>query len=226
MPKRCGALLSSVASMLTLLLAMLVMAACSQIRSEHGDVAKSGPSSATKAASLRTTLNGLFREHAFLAAAATAAALDDRKADFAAAAEALDLNSVDLSKAIGAIYGKDAERGFLPLWRRHIGFFVDYTVGHAAGNAQKQAKARDDLMRYGEHLGGFLNSANPNLPVGAVAELVQTHVVGLMDVIDAQAAKNPPLAYERLRTAASHMQMIADPIAEAIVTQFADRFAD
>jgi hypothetical protein len=226
MSKRCGVLLRCVSSLLPLLLVTLIVVACGQITSEHANGVRTTPSSATKAASLRTALNGLFREHVFLAGAATAAALDGRKADYAAAVEALDRNSVDLSKAIGSIYGTEAERGFLPLWRRHIGFFVDYTLGHATGSAEKQAKARDDLMRYGKHLGGFLNSANPNLPVGAVAELVDKHVVGLMDVIDAQAGKDPAVAYEHLRTAASHMQMIADPIAEAIVTQFAERFAE
>src|SRR5687768_8724184 len=93
--------------------------------------AASHPTSATKAAELRAGLNSLFREHIFLAAAATGAALDGREAEFKAAAGALDGNSVDIANAIGSIYGKDAGEAFLPLWRKHIGFVVDYTVGVA-----------------------------------------------------------------------------------------------
>ena len=85
----------------------------------------------TPAATLRTALNALLSEHVILAAAATGAALDGRDAEFKAAAGALDANSVDIAKAIGSVYGTDAEQAFLPLWRRHIGFAVDYTVGVA-----------------------------------------------------------------------------------------------
>jgi hypothetical protein len=46
-------------------------------------------------------------------------------------AAALDGNSVDIANAIGSVYGKDAGESFLPLWRKHIGFVVDYTVGVA-----------------------------------------------------------------------------------------------
>jgi hypothetical protein len=119
--------------------------------------------SATPAASLRVALNSLLGEHVILAAAATGAALDGRDVEFKAAASALDANSVDIAKAIGSVYGEGAEQAFLPLWRRHIGFAVDYTVGAATKDQAKHA-------------------------------------------------------------AAGHMQMIADPLAVAIVQQFPDRY--
>jgi hypothetical protein len=180
--------------------------------------------SGTKAAWLRTSLNTVLQEHVYLAAAATNAALGDRDAEFKAAAAALDANSVAVSKAIGSVYGADAEKAFLPLWRRHIGFAVDYTVGVATSDRAKQDKAVGDLVAYTEDFGAFLSSANPNLPKSVVADLVKHHVVSLKDVIDAQAAKDPARAYTALRTAAGHMSMIADPLAEAIVKQFPDKF--
>ena len=57
-----------------------------------------------------------------------------------------------------------------------------------------------------------------------VADLVKHHVVTLKEVIDAQAAKDSTKTYMTMRTAAGHMQMIADPLAEAIVKQFPDKF--
>ena len=176
------------------------------------------------AAALRTILNVALREHAYLAAAATNAALGGRDAEFKAAAAALDGNSVDIAKAIGSVYGADAEQAFLPLWRRHIGFFVDYTVGVATHDRAKQDRAVSDLVGYTQDFGAFLNSASPNLPKSVVADLVKHHVLTLKDVVDAQASKDPARAFAAVRLAAGHMQMIADPLAETIVKQFSDRF--
>jgi len=64
----------------------------------------------------------LLCEHVFLAAAATDAALGRRNTEFQAAAGALDANSVDLSKAIGSVYGPDAEKAFLPCGVNTSGF--------------------------------------------------------------------------------------------------------
>jgi hypothetical protein len=176
------------------------------------------------AAELRTTLNVLLREHAYLAGAATSAALGGREAEFKAAAGALDANALDIASAVGSVYGADAERAFLPLWRRHIGFFVDYTVGVATNDRAKQDRAVNELMAYTEDLGAFLQSASPRLPKQVVADLVKYHVITLKAVVDAQAAKEPAKAFSGIRTAAAHMQMIADPLAETIVKQFPDRF--
>src|SRR2546430_15222507 len=118
---------------------------------------------ATKAADLRTGLNALLGEHVYLASAATNAALGGRQAEFEAAAAALDANSVDIARAIGSVYGADAEKAFLPLWRRHIGFFVDYTVGVATKDKSKQGKAVNDLVGYTEDFGAFLDRKSTRL---------------------------------------------------------------
>lgn len=176
-------------------------------------------------ATLRTALNLAFREHAIIAAMATGSALGGREAEFNAAANALDGNSIDISKAIGSVYGADAEKAFLPLWRKHIGFVVDYTTGLATKDKAKADKAVTDLVRYADDFGAFLSSANPNLPKSAVADLVKGHIGTLKDVIDAQAAREWPKVYANLRMAAGHMAMIADPLSMAIAQQFPDRFA-
>ena len=181
--------------------------------------------SESAAATLRTNLNLALREHAIIAAMATGSALGGREAEFKAAANALDDNSIDIAKAIGSVYGAEAERAFLPLWRKHIGFVVDYTTALATKDKAKSDKAVNDLVNYSEDFGAFLSSANPNLPKKTVAELVKGHVITLKDVIDAQAAKEWPKIYANLRTAASHMAMIANPLGMAITKQFPDRFA-
>jgi len=182
------------------------------------------PSATTKAAALRSALDQLLGEHVQLAADATNAALNGRDGEFKAAAAALDANSVDISNAIGSIYGKDAGEAFLGLWRSHIGMVVEYTVGTASKDKMKQDKAVGDLMQYTKDFGAFLNSANPNLPQDAVADLVKHHAVTLKAVIDAQAAGDQEKAYTALRTAYGHMAMIAEALAQGIVKQFPKKF--
>jgi hypothetical protein len=204
--------------------ALLVSGCARSMPAGHAMASPSTFTSSTPAASLRAALNGLFAEHVVLATAATGAALGGREAEFKAAAGALDANSLAIAQAIGAVYGKDAEAAFLPLWRRHIGFVVDYTVGAAGGDRGKQDRAVSELVAYTQDLGAFLASASPGLPKSVVADLVKHHVVTLKDVIDAQAAQDPARAYTASRAAAAHMQQIADPLAEAIVKQFPDRY--
>lgn len=173
---------------------------------------------------LRLMLNQLLSEHATLAAAATGAALGGRTKEFKAAADALDMNSQDIAKAIGSVYGEPAGEAFLPLWRKHIGFVVDYTTALGAKDKTKSDKAVTDLVAYSQDFGAFLSSANPNLPTDVVAGLVKTHILTLKDVIDAQAAGDQPKVYDLLRGAYHHMAMIADPLAGAIIKQFPAKF--
>jgi hypothetical protein len=195
-----------------------------------GAIAKQFPvkfvgASDSSAASLRSMLNVALSEHVYLAAAATGAALGGRTAEFQAAAGALDANSVDISNAIGTVYGTEAEQAFLPLWRKHIGFAVDYTMGVATKDKGMQDKAVANLVQYTQDFGAFLSSANPNLPKNVVADLVKTHVLTLKDVIDAQGSGDMVQAYSALRHAAGHMAMIANPLADAIVKQFPAKYS-
>jgi hypothetical protein len=206
------------------ILALNIGEPIARAEAQQGHAMTAMATSSTKASGLRSTLNTLFQEHIYLAAAATGAALGGRDAEFKAAAAALDANSVAISKAIGSVYGQGAEDAFLPLWRKHIGMVVEYTVGVATNDRAKQDKAVADLIGYTQDFGAFLQSANPNLPRSVVADLVKHHVVTLKEVIDAQAAKDQARTYTTMRTAAGHMQMIADPLAEAIVKQFPEKF--
>ncbi len=131
------------------------------------------PTTSTKAAGLRAVLNTVLQEHVYLAAVATGAALGGREAEFKAAAEALDGNSVDFARTIGSIYGAETERTFLDSWRSHIAMFVDYTVGVAAQDKAKQEKAVNDLLQYAQDFGGFLSRA-AGLPKETATELVKT----------------------------------------------------
>src|SRR3954447_22175225 len=95
------------------------------------------------AAELRAGLTSLLEEHVYLAGIAVANGVGHglKSKQFTASAGTLDDNSKALAGAIGSVYGDDAGQQFLALWRKHIGFFVNYTKGLATKNAKLAAKA-------------------------------------------------------------------------------------
>jgi len=80
------------------------------------------------ASSLRLELNDILREHVNIALNTLRNAYDGKE-DFDASFELLDDNSVDLANLIGSVYGDEAEETFLKLWRDHINFFANLTIG-------------------------------------------------------------------------------------------------
>ncbi len=168
------------------------------------------------AANLRTDLNYLLGEHLILAAKATGAALDGRTDQFEAYGGLLNTNGTDLGGAIGSVYGPEAEDEWNRIWSAHNGFFVDYTTGVATDDAALADGAVENLTTvYVPEFSAFLAGAT-GLPEDAIAGLVTDHVLQTKAVVDAQAAGDWEAAYEAIRTAYAHMQMIGDALAPAI----------
>jgi hypothetical protein len=187
---------------------------------DMGDVETASP-----AADLRVTLDTLLGEHALLAIAASQKGLDGDP-DFEAAAAALDANSVEISEAIGSVYGEEAAQQFLDgpsLWRDHIGFFVDYTVGLAQKDNAAQQEAVDNLTGYTGAFSGFLAEAT-GLPQDALQEGLTTHITQLKGALDAYAAGDYEQAYTLFREAYKHMVATGDTLAMGIVQQNPDMF--
>ncbi len=178
------------------------------------------------AADLRATLDTLLGEHAVLAMAATQKGLDGA-ADFPAIAEALDANSVAVSEAIGSVYGDEAAKEFLDgklLWRDHIGFFVDYTVGLAKNDKAAQDKAVGNLMGYNAKFAAFLANAT-DLPQNALQDAIAGHIGQLKGQIDSYSQADYGTAYEQFREAYEHMFMTGDTLAGGIAQQSPAMFA-
>ena len=172
------------------------------------------------AADLRVTLDRLLGEHAVLAMNATDLGVTGSKA-FPAAAKALDRNSVEISQAIGSIYGARAAKTFLDgpfQWRAHIGFFVDYTVALAKKDKAGQAKAVANLKTYTVRHGDFLAGAT-GLPKLAVRNDLLGHVLELKKQLDDYAAGRYTQAADDYRHAYAHMFMTGDLLAGAIAKQ-------
>jgi hypothetical protein len=193
----------------------------SRMRVAQHAAAAEGATVGSPAAELQSTLSTLLQEHVYLAGIATGTALSG--GDLEAPAATLDGNSVRLADAVASVYDRPAGDAFLELWRKHIGFFVDYTTARATNDTDGMDKARADLDGYRADFGAFLASANPNLTKEAVAEELLPHIQTLLAAIDAQAAKDPS-QYDKLAEAASHMPMTGKVLASGIAQQFPGRF--
>ncbi|HKP61288.1 MAG TPA: hypothetical protein VJV78_31385 [Polyangiales bacterium] len=180
--------------------------------------------SSTAAVDFRVALNQGLQEHMFLATFATGAALGGRADEFAAAGDALNDNGTELGAVIGDLYGAEARSSFNSVWSAHNGYFVAYTEGVAAKDEAKQAKAVDELTN--DYVPDFakLISGATGLPMKAVSDLALHHVLATKAVVDAQAALDMTAAADADREAGRHMQMIADPLATAIVAKLPAKF--
>ncbi len=188
-----------------------------------GSTTSTVPNPNTKAADLRVLLNALEHEHVDLASAAVRAGFDGHKS-FEAVAGQLDKNSVDVSKAVGSIYGTEAEAKFLAIWRSHIGFFVDYTVAAKAGDKAGMDKAVANLGGYVDAISDFFSGANPNLPREAVHQLVSAHVGHLKAAVDTYGAGDFAGSYDNQHKAFVQIGSIADALSGAIVKQNPSKF--
>jgi hypothetical protein len=192
-----------------------------------GHEAMSSGHVAGAAADLRVALDSLLGEHAMLAMIATQKGFAGDE-DFEAAAKALDENSVEIADAIGSVYGDEAAKQFLDgqnMWRAHIGFFVDYTVGLAKQDKAAQEKAVGNLKGYIETSSNFLSDAT-GLPQAALRASITEHVMQLKRQIDAYAAGDYAEAYRLFRHAYAHMLMTGDALAGAIVKQNPELFSN
>ena len=178
----------------------------------------------SKAADLRTKLNYLLGEHLILASKAVDAALGGRTAEFNAYGGLLNTNGTDLGDMIGAAYGDDAKTKFNGIWSAHNGFFVDYTVGVAKKDEAAKTKAVNNLVNVYIPQFSALIAGATGLPEATVADLTKTHVLTTKDIVDKLGAKDYAGAYTAVRTAYAHMQMIGNPLAEAIAAKKSDLF--
>jgi hypothetical protein len=216
----------------------LLGAACGGSAEEAADQARApemggaetgaGTGTDTPAAQLVQGLTDLLDSHVFLAGIAVEQAVlteDPESPQFTAAAGALDRNSQDLAAAIESVYGPEAGDQFLDLWRQHIEFFVQYTVGGITGeeNAQMQAKAR--LDQYRQDFGAFIDSATGGeLPAEDVAAALQEHVNSLLGTID-QVIAGDASAFDSLYDSAhQHMPGTATALANGIIAANPDLF--
>lgn len=170
----------------------------------------------TQAAQLYAALDQLLREHVDLTATVveTAVTKGPASADTKAAEAALGENTDALGAAIGSLYGAAAKAKFLELWRAHIGYFVNFTLGVATKNSAEVAAANRDLDGYVSSFAAFMAGAT-KLPVAALEADLRGHVSTLETAIRAIVAHSRSAGPD-VEMAAMHMDGTAQVLASGI----------
>src|SRR5579859_6268037 len=178
----------------------------------------------TAAARLYAGLDQLLVEHVDLTAnvVQTAVTTSPSSANTKMALAALDQNTRGLGAAIGSVYGSAAQQQFLKLWRAHIGFFVNYTLGVATHKQAMVATAKKDLAGYISQFSTFVAGAT-KLPKAAVAADLQGHVSTLETAINAIVAGSTSEG-SALLMAENHMAGTGAVLAQGIVVSLPSKF--
>lgn len=172
-------------------------------------------------AALRTELASKLQDYTYFTGLAAAAAVNggDAEAVFDAQSE----TTLELARTFGTIYGDEAQRDFVELWRAHLGFLETFIQAAATGDRVGMGGAREDLDGFRRQLGELLNSVNPNLSAEDVTTDWAVQLDSLLAAIEAQAAKDPTQVV-KLRAAATHVPDTALFLATGIARQFPTKF--
>ncbi len=200
----------------------LLIPTAGAVSAHNGEV--HAPSVTTPGVELRTNLEHLLTEHAYLAVEAMRRGAEGAK-DFDAAAGALNANAADLKEAITSVYGEEAGNQFNTIWTNHIGYFVDYVKATGANDQKKKDEALANLAGYKDEFSKFLESATgKRLESSSLAEGLQMHINQLIGAFDSYVDGDYDKAYEYEREAINHMAMVAKGLSSAITDQYPDKF--
>lgn len=209
--------------LLTPVAALLVFSNAGMAQAHEGE-SHDMPTVETEAADLRSTLDHLFSEHAFLAVETMRKGAEGAE-DFDQSAAALDKNTEELADTIGSVYGEEAGEQFEQMWSEHIGYFVDYVNGTAENDEAAKEEALNQLSQYREDFSMFLEQATEErVEAESLAEGLQMHVDQLIGAFDAYVMGDYEKAYMYEREAIHHMYMVSKGLSTAITDQFPDQF--
>ncbi|MCD3218846.1 copper amine oxidase [Mammaliicoccus sciuri] len=196
----------------------------SQIAQAHDASHESVTKTDSKAVELRSNLDMLLSEHAYLATDTMRKGAEGSK-DFDASVKSLNMNTKDLSKAIGDVYGQEAGKEFEKMWVEHIGYFVDYVNATNNNDENARQEALKNLDNYREHFSQFLASAtDEKLEAKGLSEGLQMHVNQLVSAFDASVNGDYDKAYKYERESIHHMYMVSKGLSNAITQQFPEDY--
>lgn len=188
-------------------------------------MAVANPSAATSAQELQLALRDLWAEHIFwVRSYVLASHYNDARGAEAADAEVVG-NARAIADAIAPLYGEAAADQLFGLLAGHYGAITAYMKAHYSDDEAAQRSATTDLTSNAEAIAAFLSGANPHLPKDAVFSLLAAHGghhIQQIGSIHAQDFAAEAEVWDAMRT---HMNTIADALADAIVKQFPEKFS-
>ena len=175
------------------------------------------------AAALKQDLRKLWTDHVLWTRDYVVAAVADHPSAKASAARLLK-NQEDIGNAIGAIYGAPAGAELTRLLKEHITIAVDVVKAAKAGDKGALSSADAKWQQNGDAIAALLAKANPHLPRNVVADMMKKHLTTTTAEVVARLNKDWEGDVRAFDEVYTHMLMMSDAMADAIVKQFPDKF--
>jgi hypothetical protein len=172
---------------------------------------------------LRSELGRMFAEHVVLMVDATRAGMADSP-EFAAAADAMNGNTRDLTQAVDTLFGAAAASRFQSLWADHVDQIMAYTAGVQTHDAKRRDDALAKLHGFEGQFAAFLdNSTNARLASASLARSFALHDEMLLRHADAYAAKDYQKAHDIAYATYDETFDLAGQLADAFGSTIAAR---
>ena len=178
------------------------------------------------AGDLQLALRELWSGHIFWVRAVVLASHYGDEAGSKAAEDKVVENARALGESIEPVYGKEAADQLFGLLAGHYGATKEYMTARYGMDQATAEKAGEKLNANALEIAVFLSTANPHLPKEAVHGLLLAHTTHHMQQIDAVHKKQFESEAKIWDAMQSHINGIADALANALVKQFPDKLSD
>jgi hypothetical protein len=180
--------------------------------------------SVDKVTATREAERDLWSNHIFWVRNVVFATNDKNVAERKTAEAQVVANAKAIAASIAPFYGQAASDQLFTLLAGHWGAIKGYLDATYAGDKAAATKSMNDLDANAVAIATFLSGANPNLPKATLVSLLKTHGAQHIEQIEEVHAgrfDQEAMTWAAMRT---HMNVIADALADAIAKQFPDKF--
>lgn len=145
--------------------------------------------------------------------------------DVDATAGRLLQNQADIGSVIATFYGDDAGTALTGLLREHILVAADLVAAAKAGDTAAVTTQSQLWYANADEIAQFLATANPAWSLETMREMMRTHLDQTLAEATARLAQDwdaDIAAYDDIH---DHILVMADALADGIITQFRSRFS-
>ena len=168
---------------------------------------------------LQTALRKLWADHVIWTRqyiVSTIAKLDDSKA----ALDRLLKNQEDLGNAIVPFYGADAGKKLAELLTEHIVIAGDVVAAAQANDQEKLKKSDAAWHKNADDIATFLSGANPHWPKAALLEMLNMHLMLLIQELNLRLKKDWVADVANFDKVFEQALAMGDDLANGICKQF------
>jgi hypothetical protein len=145
--------------------------------------------------------------------------------DLDATAGRLLQNQADIGAAVATFYGDAAGAALTDLLREHILIAADLVAAAKAGDTASVTEQSELWYANADEIAEFLAAANPAWPFETISTMMRTHLDQTLAEATARLTQDwdaDIAAYDDIH---DHILVMADALADGLITQFRERFS-